>query len=354
MNAFFITAPHQIEQRDVPLPAPGPGEALVRVRLVGVCGSDLHAYEGSQPFFQYPQIGGHEVVGEVVEVSAEASPVPAIPNRTQERAPRVGDRVTLDPSLPCGHCYPCRNGRYNCCANLRVMGVHAPGAMAEFFTAPTACLHVVPEGMSDELAVLAEPVSIGVEATNRSRLQAGENCLIIGAGTIGLCVLMVARVASRSDAGTRIALSDLCQGRLELAQELGADLTLNPAHGDIAPALLDFTGGDGPAVVFEAVGHPATVAQAGELVAAAGRVVQIGLCSEPICFPGNLFVKKELDWLGSRLHGGTLPEAVRLLAEDIINPLPLITHRMRLAQAEEALRLMAERPEEVVKVVLKP
>jgi L-gulonate 5-dehydrogenase len=349
MKAFLITAPHTIAAREQPVPEPGPGEALVRVRLVGLCGSDLHAYEGTQPFFQYPQIGGHEVVGEVVAVSPEPSPVPDIPGRIQERLPQVGDRVTLDPSLPCGHCYPCRNGRYNCCANMRVMGVHAPGAMAEYFTAPVACLHVVPEDMDDELAVLAEPVSIGVQAMGRSRLQAGETCLIIGAGTIGLCILMVAR--SR---GVRCAISDLCQARLDMAATLGADLAVNPAESDLPQALLDFTGGDGPAVVFEAVGHPTTVAQAGELVAPAGRVVQLGLCSDPICFPGNLFVKKELEWLGSRLHGGTLPEAVRLLAEDVIAPLPLITHRMGLKQAETALRLMAERPDEALKVVLRP
>ena len=349
MKTYYITALHTLELREEPTPTPGPGEALVQVRLVGVCGSDLHAYEGSQPFFQYPQIGGHEVVGDVIAVSPKPSPVPAIPKRVQERLPQVGDRVTLDPSLPCGHCYPCRSGRYNCCANMRVMGVHAPGAMAEYFTAPLACLHVLPDDMDDELAVLAEPVSIGVQATNRSRLVAGETCLIIGAGTIGLCILMVAK--SR---GVRCAISDLCQARLDLAAKLGADLVLNPAAGDIAPALLDLTDGDGPAVVFEAVGHSATVAQAGELVAAAGRVVQLGLCSEPICFPGNLFVKKELDWLGSRLHGGTIPVAVRLLAAGTIRPLPLITHRMRLDQAEAALQLMAQRPEEVVKVVLKP
>jgi L-gulonate 5-dehydrogenase len=349
MKAYIITAPHTVELREQPTPVPGPGEALVKVSLVGICGSDLHAFEGSQPFFQYPQIGGHEVVGEVIEVSAEPSVIADIPRRVQERVPVVGDRVTLDPSLPCGHCYPCRSGRYNCCANMRVMGVHVAGAMAEYFAAPLASLHVLPPDMPEELAVLVEPVSIGVQAMNRSRLQAGEACLIIGAGAIGLSILLVAR--SR---GVRCAISDLCAARLELAGRLGADLMLNPGEGDIAPALLEFTDGDGPAVVFEAVGHPATVAQAGELVAAAGRVVQLGLCSEPICFPGNLFVKKELDWLGSRLHGGTVPEAVRLLATGAIEPLPLITHRMRLDQVEEAFRLMGEHPDEVVKIVLRP
>lgn len=349
MKAYVIEAPQRIIEQEQPLPTPGPGEALVRVRAVGICGSDVHAYEGTQPFFQYPQIPGHEVVGEIVEISAEPAPEPQIPGRTQAPLPRVGERVTLDPSLPCGHCYACRLGRYNCCAHLRVMGVHAPGAMREYFTAPLACLYVLPDAVEDELGVLAEPLSIGVQATRRARLQAGERCLILGAGAIGLCVLLVAKAL-----GALCAISDVCGERLQLAQRLGADLTIHPPTQDMQVALAEFTQGDGPAVVIEAVGRPETVAQAAELVAPAGRVVQLGLCSQPICFPGNIFVKKEMDWLGSRLHGGTMPEAIRLLAAGTINPQPLITHRLPLAALPQALPLLAKQPQEAIKIILRP
>jgi len=275
--------------------------------------------------------------------------VPPISTRVQERPPQVGLRVTLDPSLPCGRCYPCRLGRYNCCANLRVIGVHAPGALAEYFSAPLAGLHYLPDSLDDEVGVMVEPLSIGVQAVTRSRLAAREKCLIIGAGTIGLSVLLVA--AAR---GGICAVSDPCESRLALARQLGATVILNPAEGDLTEAAADLTEGEGPAVVFEVVGRPQTVLQAVELVAAAGRVVQVGLCSAPLTFPGNIFLKKELDFLGSRLHCGTVPQAVKLIASGAINPEPLITHRMALEEAEQGLRLMAERPEEVVKIVLRP
>lgn len=349
MRAIVIHAPSDVQIEEWPIPTPGPGEALLRVRLVGLCGSDLHAFEGTQPFFRYPEVPGHEVVAEVVSISPDPDPVPAIPGRVQPRRPQRGDRVVLDPSLPCGHCYPCRTGRYNCCAHMRVLGVHAPGAMAEYFVAPLACLHPLPDAVSDELGVLAEPLSIGCQANNRARLQAGEKCLIIGAGAVGLSVLMVA-VAR----GAECAVSDPCLTRLAMARELGAALTLDPTRDDLPQALAHFTGGDGPPVVFEVVGRPDTLEQAVELVAAAGRVVQLGLCSQPLRFAGNILVKKELDLLGSRLHGGTLPQAVALLETGRVQPQRLITHELSLDQALRGLRLMSELPDEVVKVVLRP
>jgi L-gulonate 5-dehydrogenase len=349
MRAIIIHAPHDVQVEELPIPDPPTGNALLKVRVVGLCGSDLHAFEGTQPFFRYPEVPGHEVVADVVAISPLPDPVPPIHNRRQNRVPQVGDRVTLDPSLPCGHCYPCRHGRYNCCANMRVIGVHAAGALAEFFVAPLACLHPLPDTVSDELGVLAEPLSIGVQSNNRSRLQAGEKCLIIGAGAIGLNVLMVAKAR-----GAACAVSDPCLPRLALARELGADLTLDPARDDLRQAVLDFTDGDGPAVVFEVVGRADTLELATEVVAAGGRVVQLGLCAEPLSFAGNVFVKKELDLLGSRLHGGTLPEAILLLEMGRISPTRLITHELRLGQALTGLRLMAEHPDEVVKVVLRP
>ena len=349
MRAVVIAAPHQVELCDVPVPSPGPGEALVKIHAVGLCGSDLHAYEGTQPFFRYPQVPGHEIVGEVVALSSEPSPVPPIRNRARHYPVTVGSRVTLDPAMPCGHCYPCRRGRYNCCVNLVVFSVHAPGALAEYAVAPLACLHVVPGEVDDDGAVLVEPLSIGIQAAARARLAAGEKCLIIGAGAIGLSILLVAR--SR---GAVCALSDPIPERLETAAALGADLTVNPTLEDLLAVVGQFTGGEGPPVVFEAVGLPLTIRQAAEVVAASGRVVQLGLCRDEVCFPGSVFVRKELDWLGSRLHTGTVPQAVALIASGAVDPRPLISHRMRLEETGAALRLMAERPQEVTKIVLRP
>lgn len=336
MQALVIRGPHEADIEERPVPQAGEGEALVRVRVSGICGSDLHAFEGSQPFFRYPQVPGHEVVGEVVHCVPRGGGPLRLNGRTVEEGLRIGDRVVLDPSMPCGSCHPCAHGRYNCCENLRVIGVHAPGALAEYFAAPMECLHRVPAGMTDELAVLAEPLSIGVQANNRARTAAPDAVLIIGAGTIGLCVMLVAR--SR---GARVAMTDPFAERREKALAMGADAVFHPQEEGLRDRLAQFSAASGPSVVVEAVGTPGTLVQALDLVVAGGRAVLLGLISDEVTFPGSLMVKKELDFLGSRLHGGTLPQALRLIAEGTADVAPLITHRAGLPQAEEMLRLMA-------------
>ncbi|MGI5818281.1 MAG: zinc-binding alcohol dehydrogenase family protein [Armatimonadota bacterium] len=349
MKAAVIVGPHTIEMREMERPSPGPGEALVKVEAVGVCGSDLHAYEGSQPFFQYPEIGGHEVVGTVVEINPHEGAPPQIPARNQVRPPSEGSRVVLDPSMPCGGCYPCRTGRYNCCEKMRVLGVHAPGAFAEYYVAPVECLHGIPADMSADAAVMVEPLSIGVQASNRARVTVEDTVLIIGAGTIGLSVLQVC--ASR---GARVAMSDLSEGRLEIARDLGAVVTVNPAKEDLREALVEDFGESGPSVVIEAVGRPATVLQALDVVASSGRVVMLGLCTDEICIPGSLMVRKELDFLGSRLHGGTLPQAVALVEQGSVHPEQLVTHHMTLDELEQAFELMLDEPDTTLKVIVTP
>jgi len=350
MRAFVIDAAHKAAVRDVPDPQDSlpPGWAAVKARICGICGSDLHAYEGSQPFFIYPGIIGHEVVGDIVAINPNPNGPMRLKNRLIEEDLQVGERVVLEPSVVCGKCLPCRTGRYNCCASMQVPGVHLPGAMAEFYAVPLECLHRLPETISDEMAALIEPLSIGMQINNRARIAQGDTVLIIGAGTIGLCVLMVAR--SR---GARVAISDLVAQRLRVAADLGADLTINPAQTDIKTALDDFTEGDGPGVVVEAVGTPSTYQDALELVAASGRVVLAGLVADEVSFPGSTFVKKELDVLGSRLHGGTIPQTIALLASGAVDPTPLITHRTELAGVEDGLKLMAERPDQVLKILVR-
>ncbi|MGC9318645.1 MAG: alcohol dehydrogenase catalytic domain-containing protein [Armatimonadota bacterium] len=347
MKAATIVAPHEVEIREIDRPEPAPGEALVEVEAVGVCGSDLHAYQGTQPFFEYPQIGGHEVVGRVLEIKP-GDPV-ELPGRGQPRPPEVGARVVLDPSMPCGECFPCRTGRYNCCERMRVVGVHAPGAFAEYFTAPVGSLHGISEEVSADAAVMVEPLSIAVQACNRGRVTVEDRVLVIGAGTIGLSVLQVCLAR-----GAACAVSDPCSGRLEIAQQLGADAALNPEDAELRAQVAEHFGESGPSLVVEAVGRPETVPQALEVVAASGRVVMIGLCAEDICIPGALMVKKELDFLGSRLHGGTLPQAIGLVESGDVRPERVVTHHMPLADVERAFEAMVEQPDATLKVILTP
>lgn len=347
MRAFVIHSAHTAAVEERPVPRPAPGEALVRVTACGVCGSDLHAYEGTQPFFQYPEVPGHEVVGVIDGVRPGLGDPMRLPGRPIEEGLQPGERVVLDPGMPCGACYPCTHGRYNCCERMRVIGVHAPGALAEYYCAPLECLHRVPAGLTDDLAALVEPLSIGVQASTRGRIGEQDRVLVIGAGTIGLCVMLIAR--SR---GAKVALSDLSASRRAKALEMGADAALNPEAPDFRERLEGFAEDTGPSVVVEAVGIPATVAQALDLVVASGRVVLLGLVSRPISFPGNVMVKKELDFMGSRLHCGTVPAAARLIAEGQVDVAPLLTHRVGLDGAQDCLRLMAGSPDQILKAVV--
>jgi len=347
MRAFVIRGPHQAGIEDAEVPSPQPGEGLVSVRQCGICGSDLHAYEGTQPFFRFPQVPGHGVVGDLVEVRPGPWGALRLPGRPIDETLEVGRRVVLDPGMPCGTCYPCVHGRYNCCESMRVVGVHAPGALAEYYTAPLECLHSVPDSLDDELAALVEPVSIGLQANNRARTCSDDHVLVIGAGTIGLCVTMVAK--SR---GAHVAVSDPSASRREAALRLGADLALDPGSDGFRQALGDFAQATGPSVVVEAVGKPGTVAQALDLAVAAGRVVLLGLISDEIRLPGSVLVRKELDFVGSRLHGGTVPSALELLDQGHIRPSGLVTHRLELHDAERGLLMMGQSPDDVLKVIV--
>jgi L-gulonate 5-dehydrogenase len=336
MHAVLFDDAHQARLAEVPDPKVAEGWVLVRTRLTGICGSDMHAYLGSQPFFVYPQIAGHESVGDIVAGG-------------QTRDLREGQRVVLDPTISCGHCRPCRLGRYNCCVNIRVMGVHAPGTMAELFTAPVQRVHPVPDGVPDELAVLAEPLSIGLHATDRAGLVEGDQVGILGAGAIGLSLLVMAKAR-----GARCAIADLEPARLKLAEVMGADLTIHAGQHDVVQALTDWTGGEGVAVAFEAIGTPPTIRAAAEATASAGRVVILGLCQKDVPLPGAMFVRKELEVVGSRLHQNTVEQVVGMLARREIDPRPILTDIRPLSAFQSALDDLRERPSEFVKVALRP
>lgn len=176
MKAAVLYAPFDMRIEDRPQPIPAAGEALVRVKAVGICGSDVHFFKGEHPYKNYPRIHGHEIAGIIEEVNGSSDLQP-------------GDRVVLEPLLACGNCYPCRTGKYNCCANLQVIGAHVDGGFADYLKAPINRLHKIPASMPFHLAATAEPYSIGVQISRRAALQAGEIVLIIGAGAIGLTVL---------------------------------------------------------------------------------------------------------------------------------------------------------------------
>lgn len=335
MKTAVTIAPGQIEIVDRPAPEPGIGEALLRVERVGICGSDLHFYRGHHPYASYPRTQGHEFSGIVVGYGGDGD---------QAGPVAFGERVAVEPLLPCGDCYPCRQNRPNCCVRLRVIGAHVDGAMAERIAVPIERLY--PTGDLDaELAALVEPVSIGVQAAARGDIGPSDRVVVFGAGPIGQAVILAA-----VDRGARVMAVDRLPTRLALARLLGAEETVEAGRESAAVAA--WTGGEGPSVTVDAVGAPAVIRACVELVASAGRVVVIGLSDQEVSLPVIDFTRKELTILGSRNSAGLFGRAVDLVSRrrDVIRS--LITHRYPLERVAEAIEFADQHPAEAEKVML--
>jgi L-gulonate 5-dehydrogenase len=335
MRAAVTVEPELMRIADVPDPAPSAGEAIVRIERVGLCGSDYHFFLGEHPYATYPLTQGHELAG-VVEFLDDAYDGPV----------GVGDRVAIEPLLPCGSCFACRRGRYNCCASLRVIGAHVPGGLCERFAVPATALHPVGD-LDPELAALCEPVSIGLQAVTRSRVREGESLVVLGAGPIGQAVTL-----SAHDRGARVLVTDRIPARLEIAMRLGADVTVDSSAGDLARRVSEWTDGEGPAVVIDATGVPELIRLGVDLVAPSGVLVIVGISHHEVSIPVIEFSRKELDVLGSRNNAGLFPDAVDLVARSQERVRNLITHTYPLEETPEAIRFAIDHPEEVEKVIV--
>ncbi len=335
MRALLTTGVRQMRLVEQPEPLPAPGQALIRVEAVGLCGSDLHIYTGDHPYTRYPQTQGHEFAGKIVAFG-----------EGYQGALQIGERVAVEPLIGCGHCYPCRIARPNCCTSLVVLGVQAPGALAELIAVNTSQLYPV-GNLDAELAALAEPLSIGVQAVTRGAVTAGERVLICGAGPIGQAVLLACKAN-----GATVMMADRLANRLTLARTLGADLCVQVDQENLAEQVLAWTDGDGPAVVFEATGVPAVIRQAVELVASAGRIVIIGLSNQEVSLPVVEFTRKELTILGSRNNAGVFARAVALVQQQPERVRALITQRFPFEETPTALEFALQHPSEAEKVII--
>ena len=307
MKAICITQPFETEIRDIPMPVPEAGEALLRILYCGICGADVASFTGNQPFTTYPRIPGHEFSAQVVSVP------------DNDRGLKPGDLVTCNPYFNCGTCYACRKGRVNACMDNQTMGVQRDGAFCEYIRMPLK--RIIPGGgLNARQLALIEPFSIGYHALSRCEVKHGDKVLVIGAGPIGLFALISAK--SR---GAEVHVADLLDGRLDRAKAFGVDGVINSGKESLAEYTARVTEG-GFDTCVEACGVPETFLSCIDCCAFAGNLILIGNGKRETSFLHSTLLKKELNVYGSR---NSLPKdfkaLIGLVADGTVNPLPMVS-----------------------------
>ena len=299
MKAIVIPNPNEIEIREVPMPEVKEGEALLKVRYVGICGADVASFTGNQPFTTYPRIPGHEFSAEIVEIPEN------------DKGLKAGDIVTCNPYFNCGGCYSCERGFVNCCTDNQTMGVQRDGAFCEYISMPVERIYEG-KGLSAEELALIEPFSISQHAVSRCTIKENDNVLVIGAGPIGLFALLAAKAKCKN-----IVVADILDNRLDLAKEYGAAAVVNTKAESLEEFTNKFTDGKGFDVCIEACGAPETFLGCIDSCAFAGNIVLIGNGKRETSFVHSILLKKELNVYGSR----------NALKEDLIKNIDLVASK---------------------------
>ncbi len=342
MKIACFTALRRIELVDAPEPVlRRPGDVLLQIDRVGICGSDVHYYlEGhiGDQVLQYPATLGHECAGTVLESGAAVHGL------------KAGDRVAVDPAFPCGECDQCLSGRAHTCRRLRFMGNpgEAPGAVAERYVAPAACCAAIPASVSLDEAMLVEPLSIGLYAVRLSQLAAGMKIAILGAGPIGLSVLFCAKATVPCAAW----VTDLLDERLEVARKCGADATWNAHQSDVVAAI-NQTEPNGLDLVFECSGDPACVDQGQSLLRPGGTLMLVGIPPvDAVVFDPHRMRRSELRFQAVRRQNDCMLPVIGLIAGQRLDPTPLLTHRFALSEISAAFELVAGYHDGVIKAAV--
>lgn len=326
--------PWNIEISDVQMPKPKEGEALLRVKSAGICGSDIGAFRGTNGLVSYPRIIGHEIAGEVISIP-----------ENNKNGIKPGDRVIVDPYLYCGHCYPCSIGRTNCCVDLKVLGVHVDGGMAEYFCHPADMLLKVPDDMPWDIIPLAEPLTIALHGIHRLNLKAGEHIAINGAGPIGLLAAMVAL-----HYGAEPIMIDLVKERLDFAKSLGVRHTINLREEDLVEKVREYTNGRMAECVMEASGANSAIRATLDIVSHAGRIALTGWPKQETPIPTDMITRKEVDVRGARTSAGEFPEAIDLIYHQKVDARRILTKVISIDEAPETIRDIEKNPGNYMKV----
>lgn len=326
---------------DVEKPSFGEEDVLIKVKACSICGSDVHGMDGNSGRRIPPIIMGHEAAGVIEEVGSAVV------------GWHKGDCVTFDSTIYCGECAYCNEGYVNLCSNRRVLGVSCSeyrqhGALAEYIAVPARILYRLPDNIPFEYAAMVEPVAVAYHAVKRSNIKKGQNAVVIGAGTIGVLIMQILK---EFGCGKLIAV-DVLNEKLELAKELGADITLNSTKVDVLKEIADLTDGEGLDLSFDAVGIPATVLQAVKAVRKSGTVLLVGNLVPEVNFPLQLAVTRQLNIFGTCSAQREYPECISLIAQNKIKLAPILSAKITLDQANEYFHRLYNNEKGLIKVVV--
>jgi L-iditol 2-dehydrogenase len=338
MKQAVMTQPGKIEFRDIPIPDIKDDDVLVRMVRIGVCGSDIHVYHGKHPYTKYPVVQGHEVSGEIVKVGGGVTNV------------SVGDRVTIQPQVVCGECYPCKTGNYNICDNLKVMGFQTTGMASEYFTVEAAKVLKLPHNISFDFGAMVEPLAVAVHALGKSGMELKhKKILVLGAGPIGNLVAQ----AAKGMGAEVVMITDLSDYRLGVARECGIDIAINTHKEDLAAAIAGHLGSDKADLILECVGVNETMAQAIGNARKGSAIIVVGVFGDKATVDFGLVQDRELRLFGTLMYKeADYKMAIDLISKGTIQLKPLITNHFQFTDYIKAYEFIDKAKDTVMKVII--
>lgn len=337
MKEVVIVKPHHYEIRETPIPEPGDNEVLIKMKAMGVCGSDFHIYHGLNPCSTYPRIPGHENAGVIAKVGSKVSKV------------KAGDHVAVDLIVTCGSCYQCKIGRRNVCESVKGRGSATDGGLREYWVVPETDVFIVPDSIPFRDAALIEPFAIGGHCTQRGRLVEDDIVFILGAGTIGSIILQTCKAK-----GCTVIVSDVNDDSLARAKGYGADHTVNPSRENTVERVQAITGGKGVTIAFDAACFKGSLTSLFEvgLVRNAGRVVSLGFCTEPESITQAMIDQRELDLIGSRMSCYQFEPTIEKMAAGAFNLKGIATTFIKFSEIDKMFHYMDHPDPSVKKMVI--
>ena len=333
----LMTAPGEITFRDVPVPLPGPDQVLVKIKKIGVCGSDIHVYHGTHPYTSYPVTQGHEVSGQIVRLGEYVKDL------------KEGQRVTIEPQVFCGRCYPCLHGKYNLCENLKVMGFQTTGTASEFFAVDASKVTPLPDGMTYSEGAMIEPLAVTVHAAKRYSEIRGADCAVLGCGPIGILLIQSLKALGAA----RVFATDVSDTRLKLAKELGADFTVNTRNCDFAETFNSFFGPDKADVIYECAGSDITMEQAVQNARKGSTIILVAVFGKRASVDLAKLNDSELDLNTSMMYRHEdYVDAIRFVREGKILLKPLMSKRFPFMDYKKAYQYIDDNREATMKVLI--